>query len=185
MEGAVADAVRRLMSDAGTVERVCDLVLAAQDAEPDPQLAELEDVDRRIEAVERELGRLVDLAAQRGASDALNSRMDEREGELAELRERKAQLAASPRVFDRDRIRFWLRALMAESDPAKIIDIFVSEVVLQRSGRFEAYFTFDEPPCAQQKTEPPTGDGSVCSRMVARGGVEPSTRGFSVRCSTN
>lgn len=189
LEEGVASLVADAFRDPAVVDEVCRLVLEAQEEEPSAAAEELAGLESRIDAVERELGNLLDIAAARGMSDAIAARMDRAEENKTELLARKAQLEASPEVFDRARIEFWLEELSRTADARAIIDIFVSRVVLERNGRYTVYLTLDEPDFGTKEAEPPSVGSSASSLVVEARRICPNVNvsvfrgGFSLaRC---
>lgn len=130
LEAAVAEQVRAFLASDHVAETIAGLVMEEQEEALADDLAAMEALRGRLADNEREQGRMVELAAKVGATDAIARKL----GELAEERaSAEAELAEMERgvpVLDRERVEFWVREIVGRGDPLEVMAMFVSRVVV-------------------------------------------------------
>lgn len=130
LEAAVADAVAEAVRDDATVDVIVDLVLAAQEAAETGERDEAAALERRLKDNGRERDKLIDFAMKVGSDDKMAARMEELRREAGELEVELREVAKGAPVLERDHVVFWLQELRKEKDPRKLVDSFVSRVVI-------------------------------------------------------
>jgi len=131
IEGVVAEAVSDLLSSGSELsEELADSILACQDESDERDLQDMERIRKRIESVEKGIGRLVDLVAE-GVDPARTA------GKIGDLEEERAALQAELRELERrcprltrEMVEFFLIKLLEGDAPLPVVEGFVSRVVI-------------------------------------------------------
>lgn len=130
LEDAVAGVVRDFLASDHVADVVADLVLEYQERSSSDTTEAIKAARKRMDETRREERRLVELASKTGNIDEIARRIDELAGERDRLAIDIAELEASAPLFTRDHVLRWMRNVVANADPLKAVQMFVSKVVV-------------------------------------------------------
>ena len=127
VRGAVADLVA---GNPALVDAVVSSVMAEQERVTGAEMDAARSIASRLDEIDREQDRLIDLVARTGATDRIASRIMELDRERESLREEAEEAKPAAIVLEEDFIRFMLHKMSMCDGPDSVVRGFVSRVVV-------------------------------------------------------
>ena len=188
VDEAVAEALSSLFdAGGGAMESIADMVMSALDEEQTEERRSVEEAERRVASMGREVERLIDLAMKVDENEQVAARIDAVSRERAELEDDLARRREALDFISRDKILFFLEEVRRTGKPAKVVEAFVSRVMIDVDGAVTVEFGIGEnDSVGKGKINEPPGrpGGSNDSLRAGAEGFEPPTNGTKNRCPT-
>lgn len=177
LEAAVAGAVSEFISSDHVASIIADMVLEEQDEALSDDIEAMGALRGRLEQIERERSRAIDLAVKTDENAAFVAKVEElsreREAVLVDL----SELEKGMPIFEREHVEFWVQEIIGKRDPLDVL-VFAERVELDPSdGSFSIIFVFDK---ANPQTAVPFR-GSDKFRMVGYVRVSANTYAYAIR----